>query len=125
MALVGTEVKSVRAGKANLKESFVYIKNCEAFVRGMHISPYEHGNRFNVDPVRARKLLLHKREINKLAKESQQDGMTLIPLSLYLNERGKVKLELAVCKGKHVHDKRDTAAKRDAMRDMERAMKNR
>ena len=124
MALVGTEVKSIRLGKANLKDSFVFIKDGEAFVRGLHISPYEQGNRFNVEPTRVRKLLLHKREIAKLSKESQQDGMTLIPLALYLNERGKVKMELAVCKGKHLHDKRDSAAERDAKREMDRAMKH-
>ena len=121
--LAGTEVKSIRNGKANLKDSFVFIKSNEAFVRGLHISPYEQGNRFNVDPLRERKLLLHRREIVKLAKESQQDGMTLIPLSLYLNDRGKVKLELAVCKGKHLHDKREASAQRDAKREMDRAKK--
>jgi len=124
LSLVGTEVKSIRLGKANLKDSFVFIRDDEAFVRGLHISPYEQGNRFNQDPLRVRKLLLHKREIAKLSKESQQDSMTLIPLALYLNERGKIKMELAICKGKHLHDKRSSAAERDAKREMNRAIKD-
>jgi len=125
LSLVGTEVKSIRQGKANLKESFVFIKNGEAFVRGLHISPYEQGNIFNRDPLRLRKLLLHKREIVKLAQAAQQDGMTLIPLALYLNDGGKVKMELAICKGKHNHDKRDDAAARDAKREIDREIKQR
>ncbi len=125
LELVGTEVKSIRMGKANLKEAFVYVKNGEAFVRGMHISPYEKGNLFNRDPMRVRKLLMHKREIVRLGKEALKDGLTLIPLSLYLNETGKVKMQLGLCKGKHLHDKRDSAAERDANREMDRALKER
>ena len=115
MALVGTEVKSIRLGKVNIKDSYVKIKNGEAFVVGMHISPYEKGNIFNRDPFRERKLLLHKREILKLLTLSQADGYSLIPLRLYLKD-GKVKLELAVAKGKKLYDKRHDIAERDAKR---------
>jgi SsrA-binding protein len=124
LVLVGTEVKSIRMGKANLKESFVAVKNNEAFVRGLHISPYEKGNLFNRDPLRVRKLLLHKREIVRLGKQAQQDGLTLIPLNLYLKD-GYVKLEFALAKGKKLHDKRDSIAERDSKREMDRAVKMR
>lgn len=119
IALVGTEVKSIRIGKVNIKDSYVRIKNGEAFVIGMHVSPYEKGNIFNRDPFRERKLLLHKREIRKLLALSQADGYSLIPLKLYLRD-GKVKLELAVAKGKKLYDKRHDIAERDARRAMDR-----
>lgn len=119
IALVGTEVKSIRMGKVNIKDSYVRIKNGEAFVIGMHVSPYEKGNIFNRDPFRERKLLLHKREIRKLLALSQADGYSLIPLKLYLRD-GKVKLELAVAKGKKLYDKRHDIAERDARRATDR-----
>lgn len=119
ISLVGTEVKSIRMGKANIKDSYVKIKDGEAFVVGMHVSPYEKGNIFNRDPFRERKLLLHKREILKLLTLSQADGYSLIPLKMYLKD-GKVKLELAVAKGKKLYDKRHDIAERDAKRDMDR-----
>ena len=124
IALVGTEVKSIRAGKVNIKDSYAKVKNGEAFVVGMHVSPYEQGNIFNRDPFRERKLLLHKREIAKLAELSQADGYSLIPLELYLKD-GRVKLELALCKGKKLYDKRDDMAKRDTQREIERNMAGR
>lgn len=120
LSLVGTEVKSIRGGNTNLKDSFVRIKDGEAFVVGMHISPYEKGNIFNRDPFRERKLLLHKREILKLQAAAMKDGMSLIPLSLYFKD-GKCKLELAVAKGKKQYDKRHSDAARDAKRDIDRA----
>jgi SsrA-binding protein len=122
--LAGAEVKSVRAGNVNLKDSFCTIKNGELFVRGMHISPYEQGNIFNRDPVRARKLLMHKREIIKLNARVMQDGVALIPLSLYFKD-SKVKIELGLCKGKKLHDKRDSEADRQSKRDIDRVMKER
>jgi len=122
--LVGTEVKSLRQGGVNLKDSWCSIDNGEMFIKGMHISPYEKGNIFNKDPFRVRKLLLHKKEIMRLFGKVKQEGLTLIPLSLYfLNSR--VKVELGLCKGKQLHDKRDAMAKRDAKREIDRAMKNR
>ena len=120
--LFGTEVKSIRAGKVNLKDSYAQIKKGEAFVIGMHISPYEQGNIFNRDPFRERKLLLHKSEIRKLLTASQVEGYSLIPLQLYLKD-GLVKLELAVAKGKKLYDKRNDIAGRDAKREMERRLK--
>ncbi len=122
--LLGTEVKSVRQGSVNLKDSWVNIKSGEAFVMGMHISPYEKGNIFNKDPLRVRKLLLHKREIAKLYGLVKQDGYSLIPTSVYL-KGSHVKVEVALAKGKKLYDKRETEAKKSAKRDMERAMKNR
>ena len=124
IALAGTEVKSLRAGAVNLKDSYCSIKDGEMFVVGMHISPYEQGNIFNRDPLRQRKLLMHKREIMKLFGYVKRDGYSLIPLSLYFKgSRGK--LELGLCKGKKLHDKRDDAARRDASREMDRAMRDR
>ncbi len=123
VALVGTEVKSIRAGKVNLKDAYAQVKNGEMQLVGMHISPYEQGNIFNRDPFRNRKLLLHKQEIRKLQALTQADGYSLIPLRLYL-KNGLVKLELAVAKGKKLYDKRHDIADRDAKRDMERRMKN-
>lgn len=122
--LVGTEVKSIRSGGVNLKDSWCSIDNGELFVRGMHISPYEKGNIFNRDPLRMRKLLMHRREINKLFGTVKQDGLSLIPLSLYFKD-SKVKVQLGLCKGKKLYDKRDDAAKRDAKREIERNMKTR
>ena len=122
--LAGTEVKSIRAGQVNLKDSFCTIKDGELFVRGMHISPYEHGNIFNKDPVRPRRLLMHKREILKLQARVMQDGVALIPLSLYFKD-SRVKVELGLCKGKKLYDKRNDDAKREAVRDIERTLKER
>ena len=122
--LSGTEVKSVRAGTLNLKDSYCTIKNGEIFVRGMHISPYEKGNIFNKDPVRIRRLLMHKREIRKLGDQVAQDGVALIPLSLYFKD-SRVKVELGLCKGKKLYDKRESDAERAAKRDMDRARKGR
>ncbi len=122
--LAGTEVKSIRAGQVNLKDSFCTVKDGELFVRGMHISPYEHGNIFNKDPVRPRRLLMHKREILKLNSRIMQDGVALVPLSLYFKD-SRVKLELGLCKGKKLHDKRDSEADRQSKRDIDRIMKER
>lgn len=119
IALIGTEVKSIRMGKVNIKDSYAKVKGSEVYVVGMHVSPYEKGNIFNRDPFRERKLLLHKREIRKLGVLSQADGYSLIPLKLYLKD-GKVKLELAVAKGKKLYDKRHDIAERDAKRAMDR-----
>ena len=122
--LAGTEVKSIRGGNVNLKDAFCTIKNGELFVRGMHISPYEHGNIFNRDPVRPRRLLMHKREIIKLNSRIMQDGVALIPLSLYFKD-SRVKVELGLCKGKKLHDKRDSEAERQSRRDIDRELKAR
>ena len=122
--LFGTEVKSLREGRVNLKDSYCNVVKGEVFVNGMHISPYEKGNIFNKDPMRVRKLLLHRREINRLIGLVQQQGFTLVPTSLYFLG-SKVKLEMALAKGKKLYDKRDDAAKRDAKRDMDRVMKER
>lgn len=120
--LVGTEVKSIRKGGVNLKEGWCSIENGEVWVKQMHISPYEQGNVFNKDPLRERKLLLHKSEINRLYGLMKQQGFTLIPLSLYF-KGSRVKLQLGLCKGKKLYDKRDDAARRDAGREIDRAMK--
>ena len=122
--LAGTEVKSIRAGQVNLKDSFCTVKDGELFVRGKHISPYENGNIFNKDPVRPRRLLMHKREIIKLNSRIMQDGVALVPLSLYFKD-SRVKLELGLCKGKKLHDKRDSEADRQSKRDIDRIMKER
>ena len=120
--LFGTEVKSVRAGTLNLKDAFCTVKNGELFVRGMHISPYEKGNIFNRDPDRARRLLMHKREILKLGAKATQEGLALIPLSVYFKD-SRVKVEVGLCKGKKLYDKREADAKRQADRDIDRHMK--
>lgn len=125
IALTGTEIKSARLGKVSIKESYARIEKEEVIVYGMNISPYEQGNRFNVDPLRPRKLLLHKREIRKLIGATKLKGLTLIPLNMYINEAGLAKLEIALARGKKNYDKRDAIAKRDASRNMERAMKQR
>ena len=122
VALQGTEVKSIRQGRVNLKESFAVVKSGEVFAEGMHISPYEQGNIFNHDPMRPKKLLLHKAEIRKLFGLVQRQGYTLIPLQIYLKD-GLMKVELGLCKGKQLHDKRDSIAEHDADRDIRRAMK--
>lgn len=121
--LVGTEVKSLRAGTVNLKDAWVDVEGGELILRGMHISPYEHGNIFNRDPMRERKLLAHKNEIRKLAQEVKLQGYTLVPLSLYF-KHGRVKVELGLCKGKKLYDKRATDADRAAKRDIDRALKS-
>lgn len=117
VVLTGTEVKSIRQGKLNLKDSYASIDSGEIYLNNMHISPYEQGNIYNVDPVRKRKLLLHKREIRKLNQELTLKGLTLVPLSVYLKD-GKVKVEIATAKGKKLYDKRDDIAKKDAERRM-------
>ena len=124
IVLAGTEVKSVRQGNVNLRDSYAVIKDGEVFLYNMHISPYEKGNIFNRDPLRTRKLLLNRREIDKLAGYVQQKGYTLVPLKVYL-KRGWVKIELAVAKGKKIYDKRQSIAKRDAQRAIERAFRER
>ena len=121
--LFGTEVKSIRKGQVNLKDSYCYVDKGELFVSGMHISPYEQGNIFNKDPMRIRKLLMHKKEINKLLGLVTQQGLTLVPLSMYF--RGsRVKIEVGLCKGKKLYDKRDSEEQRQSGRDIERAMKS-
>ena len=120
--LKGTEVKSLRAGGVNLKDSWVDIEDGELLVKGMHITPYDHGNIFNRDPDRPKRLLLHKREIRKLHDLQKQEGYALIPLSVYF-KNSRVKVELGLCKGKKTYDKREAAAKRDAKREMDRAMR--
>ena len=122
--LRGTEVKSMRQGRVNLKESYAAVKNGEMIVSGMHISPYEQGNIFNTDPLRPKRLLMHRREIRRLDGLVQRQGYTLVPLSVYLKD-GRMKLELGLCRGKKLHDKRDDMAERDARRDIDRAMKSR
>lgn len=123
IVLTGTEIKSIRQGKVNIKESYAKIENQEMILYGMHISPYEHGNRFNVDPVRPRKLLLHKREIQKMAGYTTLKGLTLVPLRMYINEKGRAKLEIGVARGKKDYDKRNAIAKRDADRRMQQAIR--
>ena len=120
--LAGTEVKSLRAGTVNMKDSYCTIKNGELFIRSLHISPYEKGNIFNKDPVRPRRLLMHKREILKLNARVMQDGVAIIPLSLYFKD-SRVKVELGLCKGKKLYDKRSDEAKREAQRDIDRSIK--
>lgn len=122
--LVGTEVKSIRGGKCNLKECYADVRNGEIFILNMHISPYEQGNIFNVDPLRARKLLLHREQIGRLAGLVSREGFTLIPLSLYL-KNGRVKVALGICRGKKNYDKRDSMLEKAHKRDIEREMKTR
>ncbi|MDD7414188.1 MAG: SsrA-binding protein SmpB [Eubacteriales bacterium] len=124
LALHGTEVKSLRQGKCNLKDCFALVKDGEVFVHGMHISPYEQGNIYNVDPLRPKKLLLHKAEIRRLREQVMQQGYALVPLEVYLKD-GRMKLQLGVCKGKKNYDKRDDMARRDAQREIERSMRDR
>ena len=122
--LMGTEVKSIRAGTLNLKDAWCGIKNGELILNQMHISPYDHGNRFNPDPRRPRRLLMHKREIMRLLGKVKQDGYALIPLAIYF-KGSRVKVTVGLCKGKKLYDKRQSAAERDAKRQIERAMKER
>jgi len=122
--LTGTEVKSIRQGTMHLKEAWCQIQNGELFIKQMHISPYEQGNIFNKDPLRPRRLLMHKREIMTLLGKVKQDGYSLIPLSVYF-KNARVKVEIGLCKGKKLYDKRDDAAKKDAKRQIDRAMKER
>lgn len=122
--LTGTEVKSIRDGGLNLKDSWISIDNGELFIKQMHISPYEKGNIFNKDPLRTRKLLMHKREIMKLLGQVKQDGLTLIPISVYF-KGSRVKVQVGLCKGKKQHDKRDAMAQSDAKRTIDRELKMR
>ncbi len=124
IALAGTEVKSIRLGAVNLKDAFAIVKDGELMVHGMHISPYEKGNIFNKDPLRPRKLLMHKREILRLHAKVKQDGYALVPLAVYF-KGPRVKVELGLAKGKKLYDKREAAAQRDAKREMDRARKDR
>ena len=124
IALFGTEVKSIRQGKVNLKESWAQIRKGEVWVEGMHISPYEQGNIFNRDPMRPKKLLLHRNEIRKLDGQVMKQGFTLIPLEMYLKD-GRVKVMLGLCKGKQLHDKRDSIARKESDREIRRALKER
>ena len=125
IVLTGTEIKSVRQGKASIKESYAKIEKGELILHGMNISPYEQGNRYNVEPMRPRKLLVHKQEIKKLIGYTTIKGLTLVPLTMYINEEGRAKVEIAVARGKKNYDKRETIAKRDASRDIDRKMKER
>ena len=122
--LVGTEVKSIRAGRVNLKDAWCSVDNGEMWVKGMHISPYEQGNIFNRDPMRVRRLLLHKKEIMRLFGKVKQEGLTLIPMALYF-KGSRVKVALGLCKGKNLHDKRQDMANKAAAREIDRAMKER
>ncbi|MBR3463746.1 MAG: SsrA-binding protein SmpB [Clostridiales bacterium] len=124
VALSGTEVKSLRAGKVNLKDSYCQVKDGEIFLIGVHISPYDHGNRFNLDPMRSRKLLMHKKEIIRLYSKTKEDGLTIVPTKCYFKD-SKVKFEIGLARGKKNYDKRDTEAQKQAKRDIERAVKNR
>ena len=121
--LFGTEVKAIRAGKASIKEAYAEFKKGEVFILGMNITPYDFGNRFNQDPIRPRKLLMHKREIRKLEALKAQDGYSVVPLRLYINPRGLIKIEIALAKGKKNYDKRETIAKKDAQRKIQKAIK--
>ena len=124
IALFGTEVKSIRLGKVNLKESWAQIRKGEIWAEGMHISPYEQGNIFNRDPLRPKKLLLHRSEIRKLESLVMKQGFTLIPLEIYFRD-GRVKVQLGLCKGKKLHDKRDDMARKDSEREIQRALRQR
>lgn len=123
IVLTGTEVKSLRAGRANLQDSYARVENGELFLYNMHISPYDQGNRFNHEPKRTRKLLMHKKEILRLLGKSREKGLTLVPLKVYFNERGRAKVELALARGKKAVDKREDMAARDARREIERALR--
>ena len=121
LVLTGTEIKSLRQSRVSLGESYVRVMDDELFIIGMNIKPYEQGNRFNVDPMRTRKLLAHKKEIRRLYAETKREGLTIVPMNIYLNDRGKAKMEIALAKGKKLYDKRDTLATRDAERRIQRA----
>jgi SsrA-binding protein len=124
IALTGTEIKSIRLGRVNLQDGFVLVRNGEALLMNVHISHYEQGNRFNHDETRPRKLLLHKQEIRRLHAQATQRNWTIVPLRMYINERGRAKIEIAVARGKQLHDKRDTIAKRENERELRRVIKN-
>ena len=124
LELFGTEVKSIRQGKINLKDSWCFVKDGEMFVNGMHISPYEQGNIFNRDPLRTKRLLLHKREIRRFYAQVKQEGLAIVPLSVYF-KKGRAKVEIGLCKGKKLYDKREVAAKKEAQRNIERSLKER
>ncbi len=124
VALTGTEIKSVRAGAMNLRDSFATVRDGEVWMQNVHISPYEAGNRFNVDPYRTRKLLLHRKEINRLMGKVAEKGLTIIPLRVYL-KKNRAKVEIGLAKGKKQYDKRDTISKRDSDREIQRALKER
>ena len=123
--LTGAEVKSLRQNSASMRDCYVTIRGGEAWMLGVHIAPYSHACSFDDDPDRRRRLLLHKRQIEQLARQADREGYTIVPLSLYFNEQGRVKVELGVCKGKRAHDKRETIKRRDEARDVERALKER
>jgi SsrA-binding protein len=125
IVLTGTEVKSLRLGKGNLQDSYAQIQNNEIFLQNCHISPYEYGNRFNHDPLRTRKLLMHRGEIVRLFSKVKEQGLTLVPLQMYFDERGRVKVEISLARGKKLYDKREDIAKRDADREMGRAIRAR
>lgn len=125
IVLTGTEIKSVRQGKVSIKESYARIRDGEMIIYGMNISPYEQGNRFNVDPLRERKLLLHKQQIRKLVGQTTLKGFSIVPLKMYINEEGLAKVQIGLARGKKNYDKREDIAKRDAKRDMQRRMKTR
>ncbi|MBQ1384454.1 MAG: SsrA-binding protein SmpB, partial [Firmicutes bacterium] len=125
IVLTGCEIKSVRAGGVNLRDSFAKVEKGEIWVYNMHISPYEQGNRYNPDPMRPKKLLLNRQEIRRMEQAVTQKVLTLVPVKLYLNNRGRAKLQLAVARGKKLYDKRADLAKKDAARDMDRSRKNR
>lgn len=124
IALTGTEIKSIRMGRVNLQDGFVLVRDGEAILMNVHIAPYEQGNRFNHDETRPRKLLLHKREIARLHAAATQRGWTIIPLRLYINDRGRAKVEIALARGKQLHDKRETIAKRESERELRRVIKH-
>jgi SsrA-binding protein len=125
ISLTGTEVKSLRLGKGNLQDSYALISNNEVFLHNCHISPYEFGNRFNHDPLRIRKLLMHREEIRRLFGKTREQGLTLVPLRMYFNEQGRVKVEMALAKGKKLYDKREDIAKKDASREVDRVLRDR
>lgn len=125
IALHGTEVKSLRAGRSNLRDSYARVENGEMILYNMHISPYEQGNQFNHEPIRPRKLLLHKAEIHRLLGKTREKGLTLVALKVYFNSRGKAKVELGLAKGKKLHDKREDIAEREATREIEKAFRER
>jgi SsrA-binding protein len=125
ISLTGTEVKSLRLGKGNLQDSYALISNNEVFLHNCHISPYDFGNRFNHEPLRIRKLLMHREEIRRLFGKTREKGLTLVPLRMYFNEQGRVKVELALAKGKKLYDKREDIAKKDASREVDRVLRDR
>jgi len=125
LVLTGTEIKSVRGGKVNLSDAFARVEHGEAWLIGAHIAPFEGGNRVNHEPKRTRKLLLHRSQIDELLGRAKQKGQTIVPLRLYISDRGRAKVELALARGKQLHDKRRDIAKRDAQRDIERALRRR